>query len=321
MTSTSRPTRGSSVVPTSPPVAEVTETSALRWFEPVPARRVELVRSLVFGYAAAWLLLRGPYLADVADLPARRFEPIGVLGALSSPPPGWVVLVTWVVTLVAAVSVTAAWRVRLAAPIGAAGMLALATYASSFGQVFHTEHLLVLHMAVLAVAAVVEPPADRDGTTSAWPLNLMMAIVAVAYVVAGAAKLRHSGVDWIAGDVLRRAVAMDNLRKLLLEDWYSPLGGWLSAVAWIWGPIAFVTIVVELGAPLALVPGRARQAWIALAWGFHVGIFVLMAISFPYQLFGVAYAAFLPLERALEQVRSRLAGWRPRSQRPVGRTL
>ena len=40
-----------------------------------------------------------------------------------------------------------------------------------------------------------------------------------------------------------------------------------------------------------------RAWWIAAAWGFHVGILVLMAIGFPYQLLGVAYAPLLPLER------------------------
>src|SRR5690606_33051737 len=138
---------------------------------------------------------------------------------------------------------------------------------SSFGQVFHTEHLLVLHMAVLAVAVVIEPPTPDDGVTSAWPLNLMMSIVVVAYIVAGVAKLRHTGIEWITGDVLRHAVAMDNLRKLLLDDWYSPIGGWLSSIEWVWWPIAFVTIAVEIGAAVALVPGPARRVWVALAWG------------------------------------------------------
>lgn len=289
----------------------MSETSALRWFDPVPARRVRLVRTLVFGYAAAWSVVRGPYIADVTRLPARRFEPIGILDVISTPPSGWLVLAVWIVTVGASTSAAANRCVRVTAPIGAVGMLVLATYTSSFGQVFHTEHLLVLHLAVLAVAVVVEPPAPDHGTTSGWPLNLMMSIVVVAYLVAGVAKLRYSGIEWVAGDVLRHAVAMDNLRKLLFDDWYSPIGGWLSSIAWIWAPIAFATIAVEIVAPVALVPGRMRQIWIALAWGFHVGIFVLMAISFPYQLFGVAYAAFLPVERVVDRLTSRWGGRLP----------
>lgn len=299
----------------------MTETSALRWFDRVPVRRVRLIRSLVFGYGAAWLVLRGLYIADVHRLPARRFDPIGVLGMLSAPPSGWLVLFVWLVTVAASVSTALNRSVRVTAPIGAVGLLALATYTSSFGQVFHTEHLLVLHAAVLAVAVVVEPPAPEDGETSGWPLNLMMATVVVAYLVAGAAKLRYSGIEWVTGDVLRHAVAMDNLRKLLFDDWHSPIGGWLSSVAWIWAPIALATIAVEVLAPVALVPGRARQVWIALAWGFHVGIFVLMAISFPYQLLGVAYAAFLPVERITDRLGARWDSLLLLRRRVRGRTV
>jgi hypothetical protein len=282
--------------------------------------RVMLVRVVTFGYATAWLLVRGGYVADVARLPERRFEPIGVLRIVATPPPDRVVALVWVVTLVACGTVTANRFVRAAAPVGAVGMLFLATYTSSFGQVFHTEHLLVLHLGVLAVAAVIEPNDPAQEVTSGWPLNLMMSIVVVVYVVAGVAKLRHSGAEWVSGDVLRNWVAVDNLRKLLFDDLYSPLGGWLSAVGWIWGPIALATLVVELGAPVALVPGRSRYVWLAGAWGFHLGVLVVMAISFPYQLFGVAYAAFLPVERILDRASSRLPG-RANLRARFGRTL
>lgn len=273
-----------------------------RFYDPVPSRRVRVVRTLTFGYAVAWLLVRAGYIVDVSRLPDRRFEPIGVLAPLPSAPPQWLVLAIWLLTAATCGAAALGRRVAAAAPLGAVGMLVLATYTSSFGQVFHTEHLLVLHLVILGAAAIVEPAAGP--TTSGWPLRLMMAVVAVVYVVAGIAKLRHGGLAWITGDTLRNWVAVDNLRKLLFDDIYSPLGGWLSSIAWLWPPIAAATIVVELGAPLALIPGRTRHAWVAAAWAFHVGILALMAISFPYRLVGVAYAAFLPAEQIVDRVTS-----------------
>jgi hypothetical protein len=284
-------------------------TTPLRWFAPVPSRRVELVRTFTFAYAVVWLVVRAGYVRDVARLPARRWEPVGVLDGLSSPPAGAVVLIAWLVALVACGAVVAGRGVRLAAPVGAAAMLLLATFTSSFGQVFHTEHLLVLHLGVLAAAALAEPPLRSSGTTSGWPLNLMMAIVVVTYVLAGVAKLRWSGLGWITGDILRNWIAIDNLRKLLFDDLHSPIGGWLSGVAWVWPPIAVVTLAVELGAPLALLAGRWRTVWLVTAWAFHVGVFALMAISFPYQLLGIAYLAFVRTEVVESAVRS---GWRNR---------
>ena len=134
----------------------------------------------------------------------------------------------------------------------------------------------------------------------------MMAIVVLTYVLAGLAKLRWSGIEWITGDTLQNWIAIDNLRKLLFDDPYSPIGGWLSSIGPIWFPIAVLTLVVELGAPLALVPGRIRTVWLVLAWGFHVGVLVLMAILFPYQLFGIAYLAFVRPEVWEARLRSRV---------------
>jgi hypothetical protein len=286
-------------------MSEAPATRPRTWFAPVPARRLELVRRCTFGYALAWLVVRFAYVADVASLPARRFEPVGVLNWMDEPPSRPLVIVVWLVTLVACGSTTLDQAARFAAPVGAVGMLFLATLTSSYGQVFHTEHLLVLHLAVLAVGALVEPPAQSDGETSGWPLNLMMAIVVVTYVLAGVAKLRWSGAEWVTGDVLQNWIAIDNLRKLLFEDLYSPIGGWLSTIGWFWFPVAVLTLVVELGAPLVLVPGRARTGWLIAAWGFHLGVFALMAISFPYQLLGIAYLAFVRPDVWEQRLRSR----------------
>ena len=71
---------------------------------------------------------------------------------------------------------------------------------------------------------------------------------------------------------------------------------------WIWRPVALATLVVELGAPVALLGGRWRNAWVASAWLFHVGTLALMAIMFPYPLSGVAFASLFPLERLAQSM-------------------
>lgn len=268
-----------------------------RFFAPVPADRLRIVSSLTFGYAAAWLVVRGLYIRDVTRLPARRFAGVGLFEIVGRPPAGFVVLVVWLVGVAGCTAVVAGRCVRAAAPIGAAAVWVIATLTSSYGQVFHTEHLLVLQLGILAAAALLEPVLPGAETSSGWPLRLSMGIVVAVYVVAGIAKLRYGGIDWLTGDVLRSHVAADNLRKVLLDDPHSALGGWLAGTAWLWPPIGALTIAVELGAPLALIPGRIRYTWVAIAWSFHVGVMALMWISFPYQLTGVAYAAFLPVER------------------------
>jgi hypothetical protein len=272
------------------------------WFAPVPTRRLELCRLAVFGYATVWLLIRADYVWSLARLPARRFEPIGVLIGLEAPPSRTLVALVWAVTVVACGLAVAGRALRVSATLSATGVLLISTLASSFGQVFHTEHLLVLHMMILAGASLLN---DRSGpTTSGWPLKLMMSVVAVAYVLAGWAKVRYGGWDWVTGESLRSWVAVDNLRKVLLRDSASGLGGWLAGTAWVWAPIAVATLIIELGAPIALVSGPARVVWATSAWLFHVGVLALMAIAFPYQLTGVAYTPFFPLERAEARLRT-----------------
>jgi hypothetical protein len=277
------------------------------WFAPAPAARLALFRLAVGTYAAVWSAVRLPAHLGLADRPAARWDPVGPWSLVDAPPPSAVTIVLAVgAPMVGAAVATGRWQ-RVAGPVGALWFLALTALASSWGQIFHTENLLVLHLAVLAVAPAAGiddirrerrargPAEDRFG----WPLRLASVLVVATYVLAGVAKLRIGGGAWLDGEVLRNLVAHDNLRKSVLGDAYSPIGRALVAHAWVFGPLAWVSLLVELGAPVALLGGRWRTAWIAAAWTFHVGVLALMAVVFPYQLLGVAFLPFLPLERAL----------------------
>jgi hypothetical protein len=136
-----------------------------------------------------------------------------------------------------------------------------------------------------------------DGTAYGWPVRLITLVTVLAYVVAGYAKLRNGGMHWVTGDVLRNQVAHDNLRKALLGSTYSPFASLALRNDWIFPPMAALSVAVELGALVALTRGRLRIAWVTGAWAFHVGVLGLMAIAFPYQLSGIAYASLLPVER------------------------
>ena len=61
--------------------------------------------------------------------------------------------------------------------------------------------------------------------------------------------------------------------------------------------MAWLTLVVELGAPLVLVHRRIAAIWAFAAWGFHVGVVLVMNIWFPYPLFGFAYLPLFAVER------------------------
>jgi uncharacterized membrane protein YphA (DoxX/SURF4 family) len=280
-----------------------------------PPERLAMVRILVSVYAVVWLLAALPGLIGLMDADRARWDPVGLLSWFDSPiSTGWV----WVViaiTLTSGVAFAAGAAARVTGPVLAAAFLLVTTYRSSWGQIFHTDDLVAIQLVVLALAPAAHawswdarrrrtappPPARRYG----WPLRLMSIITVLTYVLAGWAKLRTSGFDWITGNVLRDQIAQDNLLKELFGAPSSPLAGPLLSHAWIFPPLAAFAVLVELGAPVALLGGRWRDAWVAAAWVFHLGILVLMTTFFPYQLIGVAYASMFRVERAPRILASR----------------
>jgi hypothetical protein len=294
------PTRPSSLA--TRPVA-----AADRWLlAPAPPERLAVLRVLVGGYAVVVLLVRPGALWSTGSLPPAQWAPVGPLWWLASPPSPGVARLLLVATLLAGVAFVAGWRWRLIGPLFAVLFLAATTYRVSWGQVLHVDHLPVLHVLVLgfvpaaaawSVDARRRPAAPAPHPRFGWPVRVLAVLTVVTYVLAGWAKLRNGGVDWIAGDVLRNQVAYDNLRKVLLGDVHSPVGGYLVRFGWFFPPLAVLTLVVELGAPLALLGGRLRTWWAATAWVVHVGIVVLMAITFPYPIAGIAFAPLFRVER------------------------
>ena len=276
---------------------------------PAPAARLAMLRVLVGAYATVWALARLPAHVAHTGQPAERWQPVGVLAPLGAPPPDAVVVGAALTAPVLALLVALGWRHRVVTPAAAVVVLGLATLDSSWGQVFHTENLMVLHLGILALAPAaadalaVGRRADGAGAAPApdarygWPLRLAALVVVLTYLVTGLAKVRMGGLDWVDGDTLRHIVAHDNLRKALLGDAHSPVGPALVAHAWLFAPLAVATLVVELGAWVALLGGRWRTAWVVTAWIFHAGVLALMAIVFAYPLSGVAFAPFFRLER------------------------
>jgi hypothetical protein len=211
-------------------------------------------------------------------------------------------------------------------PLFALLFMAATTYRVSWGHVLHTDHLPALHVMVLGFSpAAAAWSLDRRGQAPGlriperfgWPIQVMALLTVISYMLAGVAKLRYGGFDWLTGDVLRNQIAYDNLRKILIGDVHSPLGGWAVRHPRGLRPFATISVLVELGAFVAICTPKLRAAWASAAWLFHVGIVMLMAIAFPYQLCGVAYAPLFATEVLVRRVTAKLPFRRP--ERQLGR--
>jgi hypothetical protein len=282
----------------------------MKLFAAVAPERLALLRVLVGGYASVYLLARAPVLADFRGMAEERFEPVGLAALLDAPLSPALAGLLWALCWLTCVAFTLGLWFRASGPLCALALLWVTSYRTSWGMVFHTDNLLVLHVLALgcapAAAAALSVDAARARSERplpdarfAWPLWLVSALTVVAYVLAGIAKLKISGLHWADGEVLRSTMAHDAVRKAAVGSMHSPLGAWLVQYAWPFPVLGTLTLLLELGAPLALLGGRFAAAWVLGVWGFHVGVLATMAIAFPYPLSGIAFASFFALEEWL----------------------
>ncbi len=286
------------------------------WFAPAPAKRLALLRILTGGFALGHLLVRFVGLTSVAHFPKAQFTPAGIVSLLSEPLPASAVIGLVLVAIAAGAPFVLGFAYRVSGPVFALSFLWVTSYRSSWGMLFHTENLVALHLLVLAAApaadalAVGRPKLAAEPDVAGcygWPARAMTWVTVICYVLAGLAKLKLAGPVWLEGGLLRAQIAYDNLRKIELGSSYSTLGAALVHYEAPFIVLAILTVALELGAPIALFGRRVALAWAVAAWSFHIGIQVLMAIPFPYQLSFIAYASFFEVERvfdwAVERVR------------------
>ena len=276
-----------------------------RWWSPeTPARRLAAVRIVVGLFAAGYLLARAPHLLSYARFNPDLFQPVGVVSILGQPLPAIAVYLLTGLTLVTSVAFVLGYKFRWVGPLFSILLLWTLSYRNSWRMVFHTENLMVLHVMVLGLA----PSADAwsidsrghsqsgAGACYGWPLRLMGAIVVLAYAIAGIAKFRWGGTGWLEGDVLRNLVATDTVRKILLGSFYSPVAGSMVDASGAFKVFAIATVILELGAPVVWLGRRWAALWCLAIIGFHWGVQVIMMITFPYPMFGFAFACLFPID-------------------------
>lgn len=296
-----------------------------RWLAPpAPARRLALFRVLVGAFALAYLTVRFPAFWATATL-TDGFDPVGVLAPLDRPLSAGAVRALVLAAPLLAAAVTVGLWFRVTGPALAAVLTVVLTYRSSWGRLLYFDNLLLLHTLVLAFSPAADdlalrlPPAlrrrtlpsgppgrhlpskfspgDRSDSRYGWPLRLCALVTVTTYVLAGVAKLRTGGLDWLSGDTLAHHVAFSAARLEVLGGTPSPAARLvLSHGTWLLAPAALSTVILELGAPLALWP-RLRTPWVVGLWAFHAAVAATMFVLFPYPLAAVAFAPLYPLER------------------------
>lgn len=279
------------------------------WLAPAPPARLAVIRVVTGLFCAGVVLAGWSEVPGLAADPTGRYFPVGLARLL--PRPDQATLQNLQVAVLAlAVLWTAGLAWRLTAPLFAASFLLWGAWRLSWGAIAHDLHLAGVQVAVLALtpAAAALSLDARLPTLLAWRpapwvhgwgVRLLCVATVVAYFLAGVAKLDAGGLGWGRGENLLDQLAYANLVRTVYEpDRPAPLGLWLvQSHGWILSAGAVLTLVVELGAPLALLHRRIGYAWAFGTLAMHLGIAALMGITFPYQTWGLAFLPFLPVER------------------------
>lgn len=286
---------------------------AQRFLETAPPERLATCRILVGAFGFAYVVMRTPELLTARHAPGT-YAPVGLFHLVAEPPRDSLAALLVAATLLLALPFALGWRFRATAPLYALSLLALLSWRSSWGMIFHSENLLFLETAVLALAPSADAlsldvrrrPAPPRELGHGWPLRTMAAAIVVAYFLAGVAKVRLTGWEWVTGDYLRHQVAYDAVRKLELGAAPSPLGVLMVRHAWIFPPFAAFAVAVELGAPLALLGRSPGRVWATGMWLFHWGVLAVMGIPFHFALSAIAFLPFFDGERLAERALRRL---------------
>jgi predicted DCC family thiol-disulfide oxidoreductase YuxK len=300
------------------------------WFEPAPAARLGILRILIGGFAVWWLLMERDIFARIAHTDPSLFAPVGVVFGEPVDPE----LVPWLLrgTILAGVCFTLGLWHRFTGPIFAVALLWMLCFHCSWSMIYHCMNLLALHVIVLGFTRSADAfSVDaflRDATQSSaetteqtswrygWPIKLICVVTVSTYFITAVAKLAGPlGLGWVSGRALRSQMAVDQLRKELLGVAPNPV----SYALYDWLPLftvlAIASFALEFFAPVALLSKRVGYIWAINTFMMHWGILLVMRITFEYQLTGIIFASFFPVERVLELPR-RL--WRRRAAMAEG---
>jgi hypothetical protein len=224
---------------------------------------------------------------------------------------------------------------RFTGPIFGVLLLFILTYRQSWGFIYHTENLMVVHALVLGFA-----PAADEVSVDAWiatasrnqlvqrlfrpfgnpsqthfkygfPVQLIILVTGIVYWVAGMAKLgRGGGLNWALDAHLLGHVGNNAMRYHFLEGGAKAITYEIySWPPWVIVCLSVGSLLMEVGAPLAVLH-RYLALGIALAlYSFHWGVYAIMGIPFKYQLDGVAFLPFLPWDPVVDWLKQRSAAF------------
>ena len=276
------------------------------WFSPMLPARLAFLRIATGGIALWYLLTRYDMLLRVVQSDHALFDPVGAAAWLSQPLSFGVFQVILWLTVGLNVGYILGWKYRITGPLFALIFLFIMSYRNSWSMLYHNYNGLVLHILVIGFTAAAHAlsldskgkPAFEASRHFGWPVKLICTATVGTYLLSGIAKIQGDLTwAWASGSAMRSQVAVDALRKHVYAGEISSWFEWLYPHTAVFAIMGIATLLLELGAPVALFNKKIGWIWAVLTCGMHWGIYFIMGIEFPYHLSGLIFLSFFPLEK------------------------
>lgn len=194
-----------------------------------------------------------------------------------------------------------------------------------FGKTDHGEALMVIIMGVLAFShcghawsldrllrgsrgrASDHVQSEMKNGEYTWPIQIGRVTYTLVFFAAGYSKLKASGLEWIFSDTISNNLILHFYVGPMPVDW----GLYIAQVGWLCQLIAAWTIIVETGAPLALVHRHLALFFVPSILLMQIGIGFLMGMFF-WGVF-ICYIIWIPWDRISEWVDGLLPASTPES--------
>lgn len=292
-----------------------------RWLEAISPQRLALLR-IATGCFSLWYLISRFGMLQKMVKNTSAFDPIGVLFWMEEPLPAtafwWISLGLIILNIFYIIG----WKFKFSGPVFALLTLLFFTYRNSWSMIYHNRNALVLHIVILGLVASADAwsidawQGRRNGNkvkkahfNYGWPVVLICAVTLGSYFLSGIAKIAGDlAFEWANGSAMRSQVAVDAIRKSVLVAETASLFKTIYQHTWLFLGMGILTLILEVGAPIALLKKRWGMVWAVLTWSMHWGIFLIMGIRFRYQMTGLLFLSFFEPEKWIAFLRKKIKG-------------
>ncbi len=283
------------------------------WFSPIVPERLAILRIFIGSFSLWYLVTRFDMLQSIAKSSASMYEPVGLARFLQNPMASELFNVLLIITISLNVAYVIGWKFRWTGPAFGLLLLFMMSYRNSWSMIYHNYIATVLHVLIIGVTAsadAISYDAWRQkgrnwrekgiaGWQYGWGVKLICTATVATYVLSGLAKVfGELAWAWVDGSAMRSQVAVDALRKEMLGGAANPWFEWLYPHTELFLIMGIGTMILELGAPAALLHRKIAAIWALLTLSMHWGIYFIMGIDFPYHTYGFIFLSFFAVEKS-----------------------